>query len=703
MAILKCKMCGGQLLLSKSTEIVECEYCGSLQTLPNLDSEKKTNLFNRANTRRMKKEFDEAISIYENLVAEFPEEAEAYWGLCLCKYGIEYVDDKRTGNKVPTCHRTSKTSILNDEDFKLAVKFSSGYNASLYEKEANAIDAIQRKILEIAAKEKPYDIFISYKEKDALTGTRTVDSGDAQDLYTNLVEKGYRVFFSRVTLSSCAAGESYEPYIFAALNSAKVMIVVGSKPEYLEAEWVKNEWSRYLSLTQNEQDKKIIVCYKNMDAYDLPEELKRLQALDMQSVTFHENLMKHIETTVLPQNGSTSFTRINETDLRVENLLRRAELALQANQYSEAAAFCQRILDEQPENWKGYCFAFLAKARAAALSELSFDEDYRVDPDFVRASRFAPEEEKNAFEDISNKCRIVKTYNRALSFYKEKQYKKAISVFTEIEREYIEIAYLPKYNQYQKLVDECQKQVKKENDYQNAVDELTLRLSGDFLYNDQSVSSSIREKYNALSKEKHKNFTLRTPLGTITWFFLFIATCGYVTSTVFFVLEYISSGVLNINETSIFSSIIASLFTGLFLEAWLFEGIFELEISFIRIGMLVIIGTVLLAFLQLYVLFSIPVLATAGIIGLIINRSIKSKTNKFDRYLKKINVLKYDTIIPLHLKTIKSLLEQYSPRIGYHDTINIIRMRIEAKDVQGFEMYDYDKKKLLEQIASIKV
>ena len=32
-------------------------------------------------------------------------EAEAYWGLVLCRYGIEYVNDPATGKKVPTCHR----------------------------------------------------------------------------------------------------------------------------------------------------------------------------------------------------------------------------------------------------------------------------------------------------------------------------------------------------------------------------------------------------------------------------------------------------------------------------------------------------------------------------------------------------------------------------------------------------------------------
>ena len=34
MAILKCKMCGGDLEFALGTTVAECEYCGTKQTLP---------------------------------------------------------------------------------------------------------------------------------------------------------------------------------------------------------------------------------------------------------------------------------------------------------------------------------------------------------------------------------------------------------------------------------------------------------------------------------------------------------------------------------------------------------------------------------------------------------------------------------------------------------------------------------------------
>ena len=59
------------------------------------------------------------------------------------------------------------------------------------------------------------------------------------------------------------------------------MVVLGTKPEYFNAVWVKNEWSRYLALIKAGQKKILIPAYKDMDPYDLPEEFSHLQAQDM--------------------------------------------------------------------------------------------------------------------------------------------------------------------------------------------------------------------------------------------------------------------------------------------------------------------------------------------------------------------------------------------------------------------------------------
>ena len=146
-------------------------------------------------------------------------------------------------------------------------------------------------------------MFICYKET-AENGDRTLDSVLAQDVYDALIGKGYRVFFSRITLED-KLGVEYEPYIFAALHSAKIMLAFGTDYEYFNAVWVKNEWSRFLKLMANDNTKRLIPCYKGIDAYDMPKEFARLQAQDLGKVGAMQDLLRGIEKVLPPKEDVT--------------------------------------------------------------------------------------------------------------------------------------------------------------------------------------------------------------------------------------------------------------------------------------------------------------------------------------------------------------------------------------------------------------
>jgi hypothetical protein len=262
-------------------------------TLPKLSGEKRANLYERANACRRANDYDRAMGIYETILSEDLTDAEAYWSIVLCKYGIEYVEDPKNRKRIPTCNRTRTVSVFDDHDYRQAIVYASGEAKAFYEEEAAMIDAIQKSILDISNREAPFDVFICYKETDG-RGRRTPDSVVAQELYDELAGKGYKVFFARITLED-KLGEVYEPYIFAALNSARVMVVVGSRREYFDSVWVKNEWSRYIALIRDGAKKTLIPAYKDMDAGDLPEEFVHLQALNMNNLGFMQDLVRGIE------------------------------------------------------------------------------------------------------------------------------------------------------------------------------------------------------------------------------------------------------------------------------------------------------------------------------------------------------------------------------------------------------------------------
>ena len=294
--LLKCKICGGDLEIKEESNITICEYCGTEQALPKINDENKKRQYERATHYRKNNEYDKAIAIYENIINEEPTDCEIYWQLLLCEYGVEYVKDKKTDKYIPTCNRTKTTSIFTDINYKNAIKYANNEQKIIYEKEAQEIDKIQKNAIEIANKEEPFDIFICYKETDE-EGKRTIDSVFAQDIYLNLTNQGYKVFFAKITLEN-KLGTEYEPYIFSALNSAKIMIVVGTKKDYINSVWVKNEWSRFLNLAKEDKGKLLIPAYKEMDPYDLPEEFAHLQAIDLGKIGAITDLTNKIETTV---------------------------------------------------------------------------------------------------------------------------------------------------------------------------------------------------------------------------------------------------------------------------------------------------------------------------------------------------------------------------------------------------------------------
>ena len=354
MTIFKCKMCSAPMEVTDGMTVCECEYCGTKQTLPKLDNDSRLNLYDRANHFRRNNEYDKAMGIYERILNEDKTDAEAYWSLVLCRYGIEYVEDPLTHKRVPTVNRAQFTSVYDDDNYKLALKNADTFQRQVYEDEANAINEIQKGILAISQQEEPFDVFICYKETDN-DGRRTRDSVLATDLYHQLTNEGFKVFFSRITLED-KLGTAYEPYIFAALNSAKVMVVLGTKPEFFNAVWVKNEWSRYLSLIKQGQSKMLIPAYRDMDPYDLPEEFSHLQAQDMSKLGFMQDLVRGIKKIIDATSNVTNNTVRSEEDKisgnngnNIDNLIKRVKIFIEDKQYEEANRYIEKILDLSPE------------------------------------------------------------------------------------------------------------------------------------------------------------------------------------------------------------------------------------------------------------------------------------------------------------------------------------------------------------------
>lgn len=277
---------------------------------------------------------------------------------------------------------------MDDQNFDLVMEYSDPTSRVVYREEAKAIEELRIGIIEVSSKEEPYDIFICYKETDAM-GERTIDSVIAQDVYDALTEKGYKVFFSRITLED-KLGQEYEPYIFAALNSAKAMLAFGTDYEYYNAVWVKNEWSRFLSLIEKGAKKTLIPCYKGIDAYDMPKEFARLQAQDMGKIGAIQDLLRGISK-ILGSKSQATNTGYNATaNPEASALTQRGNMALEDGAFENASNYFERALDANPSDARAYLGKFLAYYGLTSLADLD-DKVCLLDEnkEFRRAEQFA--------------------------------------------------------------------------------------------------------------------------------------------------------------------------------------------------------------------------------------------------------------------------------------------------------------------------
>ena len=452
MAIFKCKMCGGTLEFNPGDTVAVCDSCGTKQTLPRLDDDKKANLYDRANHFRRNNEYDKAMSIYEQILAEDNTDAEAYWSLVLCRYGIEYVEDPATGKRIPTVNRAQFTSVFDDDNYKSALRCADAAQKEIYQAEAKAINEIQKGILAISQKEEPFDVFICYKETDS-RGARTPDSVLANDLYHQLTQEGFKVFFSRITLED-KLGSAYEPYIFAALNSAKVMVVLGTRPEYFNAVWVKNEWSRYLALIKNGAKKMLIPAYKDMDPYDLPEEFSHLQAQDMSKLGFMQDLIRGIKKIVSSDEQKTAAkpaapAAVGNTG--AAPLLERAFLFLEDGKWPDADTYCEKVLDIDPKNAQAYLGKLMAELQVSKRGQLSdCAQPFDKNENYLKILRFGDEALKTELREYidiinqrnetrrksaiyNNACGVMKSAAAQMAFLKGAELFKSISGFRDAD------------------------------------------------------------------------------------------------------------------------------------------------------------------------------------------------------------------------------------------------------------------------------
>ncbi len=394
-----CKVCGALLPVSQGETIVQCIYCGVKQTTPAAVEAAFAAKFQQAAQLLQQCEFDRAEAVYDDILAENPLSSEAHWCLVLSRYGIEYVEEL-SGKRVPTCHRLSYIALTDDENYQNALNCCENQaRKDFLLQEGARLEALRAQVAAVAATAKPYDIFISYKETGE-NGERTEDSLLAQHLFDQLQKNGYRVFYSRISLKEMA-GSQYEPIIYSALSTAKMMLVVGTSPEHMGALWVKNEWMRFLHMIQSGQSKVLLPCIKGFHALQMPQELRHLPAQSMETAQDMQKLLSIVDQHVL---DSFRMQKSKATP-RYTLLEERGFLALEEHQWDSAAYCFHQLMDIAKDSVPARLGLMMAHRKLESLEEVKarcMKDDLLRDPTMVAARKLARREWLQWFMELEN-------------------------------------------------------------------------------------------------------------------------------------------------------------------------------------------------------------------------------------------------------------------------------------------------------------
>jgi len=294
--IIICRCCMLEQELPEGAGLLECPACGTRNSRPQATGS-SLEVFQRAIRQRMRCDFHNAENSYQHVLLDYPEEHEALWGLALCRYGVEYVEDPKKRRPMPVVHTTRRKPMQEDPDFLQACELAPEEIRRQYEADAEYIDQAQAEIRKLAETCPPFDVFLCHKTTVLDGYGYTEDYSRGMKLYHRLKERGYRVFFAPEAMEGVAAGADYEAGIYHALCTAKVMLVICSRADHLNSAWVQNEWQRYLEMADETDDHALVpLLYADMRASALPRafRVRKLQGIRMGEIDSWEMTLKAV-------------------------------------------------------------------------------------------------------------------------------------------------------------------------------------------------------------------------------------------------------------------------------------------------------------------------------------------------------------------------------------------------------------------------
>lgn len=389
----KCKNCGALFpATTNENGVLKCEYCDSIFTIPKNDSNNEVLQFLQIGEHNLDAcHFDEAYTAFEKASQLNDKESEAYWGMALAEFKVQYIKDAVNNRLQPICHEFNDKEFQANKNYLKALRCAGAEQKSEYFSKAQDIDYIREEFLKLQQSGLDYDCFICVKvsqtgveQADISKKNWTNDAYNADSIYDLLKRHDFRPFFSEREIKG-RSGANYEAMILYALYTAETMLVVCSDEEYLRTPWVKNEYTRFKSLIKNEEKENdsLTIVYNGKPIDRLPGDNNgRIQGIDyskreadFEIVKFVQNhtpiarakreeeeRRKHSQNEEIKKQIEEQKKAQKELEERLKNfnsqstgatvgtLLTRAKQELEVNNFEKARMYFEKALECNPEN-----------------------------------------------------------------------------------------------------------------------------------------------------------------------------------------------------------------------------------------------------------------------------------------------------------------------------------------------------------------
>lgn len=306
---LRCSKCNTPLDSNKvNNAVLECPHCHEKMTFTKIgQTHDVINTINLGKAELSICNFDSAYKYFDEAIKKDPNEPEAYFGKVLAEYNIQYLRDfshfKEEGTNgivlQPICYQENIENIRNDSNYKKAIELASEEQKKVYEQKLKEIEEIHKYFLELEKKKLNYDCFICVKVSENNNGKYTQDSIYASKLYDKLKEYGYHPFYSEKEKEKNGGwlGNIYEANILYGLYKSKCMIIVCSDKDYLDTQWVKSEYSRYIALMKSSKkpSNSLCVAYIKDVIEKLPGISYRLEGIKFNEFDSSERIINFVE------------------------------------------------------------------------------------------------------------------------------------------------------------------------------------------------------------------------------------------------------------------------------------------------------------------------------------------------------------------------------------------------------------------------